>query len=271
MSAASFTPFRPLLAADAGDLDKLRYPLLASFKIDGVRALVTPAGARSRSMKRFASKHICAMLDALPSGLDGEIGVINERGVVDFRATTSAIKTRGGNPSFQFFVFDNYLSGEDYVDRYEALPRGLPDWVKIVPQREVTKPSDVLAMFAEALEKGFEGLVLRDANAPYKFGRSTQAEAYLLKLKPWGDAEAYIVDVLPEEGRARAGKLVVRNPYWTKPFEIGGGFTDADKASLWRDREKLVGQVARFRFVPVGGYDVPRHCQFDGLRALEDL
>lgn len=290
--------FRPLLAVDAEDLAALPYPLLASYKMDGIRALVTPEGARTRSLKPLPNRHAQALLSALPPGLDGEIGVVGEDGAINFRATTSAIMSRDGTPDFRYFIFDNYLSATTpYRTRYAALPReGLPSWVVLVSQREVHNADEVRALFATALAEGFEGLILRRADAPYKFGRSTLPEAILLKVKPWSDAEATIIDILPEyentnkktadergyakrstkkEGRVqrdRMGTILVSNPArWPKPFEIGTGFTQADRETFWKSRTALIGGVIRFGFVTVGGYDVPRHCVFQGFRAPEDM
>ena len=286
--------FKPMLAVDAGKLEALRYPLLASYKIDGIRAVTTADGPRTRSLKPIPNAHIAAKLSALPPGLDGELVVMNVNGTPDFRATTSAVMNRKFEPDFQYMVFDRYDVQAPFMERHDDVRRGeYPSFVKVVPQVTVHKAADVLDLFTDALAFGYEGLILRAANARYKCGRSTLNEQGMLKVKPWEDAEALIVACLPERannnvaftselGRtkrstAKAGRvdretlgtLVVRSDRWPRDFEIGTGFTDAEKLAMWAD--KPIGKLAKFRFVNVGDYDVPRHASFVGIRSPEDL
>lgn len=299
---------RPMLAVSADDcLDDLTYPLWASFKMDGIRALMVPANddgpsalAMTRSMKPIPNRHVRAMMEEmLGAGLDGELGVLGDDGQINFRASTSAIMSHGGEPDVRYFVFDDFLHPGGFKERWESL-RGrnnLPSWVQITAQRLVTCAAEVRAMFAEALRLGYEGLILRCLKAAYKQNRSTLKEQGMLKVKPWKDAEALILEVVQEfentneklkdergyakrsskkEGkvaRERAGLLVVQDlSQWPKPFEIGTGFTAEMKVWLWENRDKLEGQeYARFSYIDVGGYDVPRSCSFQGIRAKEDM
>lgn len=290
---------QPLLAADAKDLDALPYPLLASYKMDGIRAIVTPQGPVTRSLKPIPNGYIRTLLKTLPPGLDGELGIV-ENGAMNFRASTSAVMSRAGEPNFRFFVFDDYLVQGDYGQRNTSLGLHdyLPPFVVIVEQVQVENARQVRAMFAVAVANGHEGLILRRSDAPYKFGRSTLKEAILLKVKPWEDAEALVVDMVPEyentneakvnalgrteRSSAKAGKvqkasmgtLVVERAVnlSIQRFEIGTGFTAADRACFWGFRDRIIGkEIVKFKFVDTGGYDVPRHCVFLGFRDLRDL
>ena len=94
--------FRPLLAADATDAD-IRYPVLASPKIDGIRCLIVNGKAVTRSLKPIPNEHIRSMLEKYaPDGADGEIVVGDS-----FNATTSAVMSRDGEPEFTYFIFDD--------------------------------------------------------------------------------------------------------------------------------------------------------------------
>lgn len=292
----------PMLAAAADDLSALRYPLLASFKMDGIRATITPEGPRTRSLKEIPNRHVQAMLSMLPVGLDGELAVIGANGAADFRATSSAVMKRDGEPDFKFFVFDKFDKSDlrlPFTARYAALQRAVAGhtlaFAEVVEHVGVYGPLLVREQFARALAEGHEGLILRDPEGFYKSGRSTLREQGMLKVKPWEDTEALIIDVLPEfhntneattnelgrtkRSSAKAGlvqkesmgKLVVQSKKWPKSFEIGTGFTAEDRANMWRDRDSLVGCFAKFSYVTAGGYDVPRHCTFRGIRAPEDM
>jgi DNA ligase-1 len=60
---------RPMLACK--DATGLKFPLLASAKIDGVRALVKDGKVLSRSLKPIPNRHVQEMFGSL-EGADGE-------------------------------------------------------------------------------------------------------------------------------------------------------------------------------------------------------
>lgn len=288
----------PMLAEKAEDLGALKYPLYASNKMDGIRAVITSDGPKTRSLKDIPNLFVRAALATLPVGLDGEIGVIKD-GQVDFRSTSSGVMTRKWEPVFKFFVFDYVTDpSEPFMVRHArllALKADLPIWVEVIEQQSVHTEGQVREMFKQALDEGHEGLILRGIHSAYKFGRSTLSEHGMLKVKPWDDTEARIIEVLPEfkntnpsmtdeVGRSKRshhkagmvqkesmGKLVVQDPRWPKPFEVGTGFSAKERAELWERRAELVGKMCKFQYVTVGGYDVPRHCSYLGIRDLRDM
>ena len=70
--------FKPLLAATVKDLDTITYPVYASVKLDGVRAIAKDGEIRSRSNKPIANKRVQELLSAVSTlGLDGELIVGN--------------------------------------------------------------------------------------------------------------------------------------------------------------------------------------------------
>ena len=286
---------KPMLAVEAEDFEALTYPLLASYKLDGIRCLITADGPRTRSLKPVPNKHIAALLAKLPVGLDGELVVLKDNGDVDFRATTSAVMSHDGEPNFQYRVFDKFDAPGGFKQRAGELHRvKLPSWAFVISQDTVKSAKDVTDLFTKAIANGYEGLILRCPAAPYKHGRATLKSQWMLKVKPWKDAEATIIGVVEacentneattnELGRtkrssAKAGKvpkgtlgsLIVEHPRWPKPFEIGTGFDDEEKLALWNDK-KLIGKLVRFSYVDAGGYDVPRHCSYQGIRDERDI
>lgn len=289
---------KPMLAVAAGELSLLNYPLFASTKLDGIRATIHVDGPKTRSLKPIPNRHIAAMLATLPAGLDGEIGTVGENGGIDFRTTTGNVMRETGAPEFVFYVFDHFIDPRPFGYRYQELlamkARGvLPSWVSVLEQTTVKTPAEVEGRFADALREGQEGLILRDPNGSYKHGRSTLKEQGMLKVKPWEDAEAICIDVLEENenqneamtnelgrthrssakagkvGKGTLGALVVKSPRWPTPFKIGTIGDNATRDALWAD--KPVGKHIKFKFVTVGGYDVPRHAVFLGVRDARDM
>lgn len=298
-------PFRPMLACRAGDLATLRYPLIAQPKLDGIRCLVLPYGkAVTRALKPIPNEVTREVLEDYRQlrGLDGELIVRDAR---TFGETSSPVMTRHGRPHLDYVVFDDLFLARDGASYYERLQRvrnrihrpvqlGLVT-VRRIDSWDVRELAAVEELEAQLLDEGYEGLILRDPSARYKNGRSTRLEQGLLKLKRFEDAEAEIIGVEPlyananeakcnalgltERSSKKAGKrklaklgcLVVRDLKTGVRFEIGTGFTDAQRRALWKQRTKLSGQLAKYRSQPHGKKDAPRFPVFLGLRLRDDL
>ena len=76
----------------------------------------------------------------------------------------------------------------------EALA-ALPDSPRIVKVMPVLIPnaSALAAYEEECIAAGHEGVMVRTPDSPYKCGRSTEREAWLLKIKRFEDAEATVL------------------------------------------------------------------------------
>lgn len=282
---------RPMLAATIDDINAVRWPLLGSIKIDGIRILTTSNGSRTRSWKQVPNIHARFLLNQLPAGLDGEIGVGEP---VDFRQTTSGIMSIKGKPTFTYFVFDNYIASGAFVSRCDTLKfMKLPDWVVIVPQVLINSLAECMRFFEKSLLEGNEGIILRKADAGYKFNRSTFKEHGMLKMKPWEDAEALCIGIVEEMhnanpvirdvlgyatrssasigkiGKGTVGALIVKSDEYESKFEIGSGFTAEERKVMWN--VSPVGKIVKFKYLKFGNYTVPRHAVFAGFRAKEDM
>ena len=59
---------------------------------------------------------------------------------------------------------------------------------------------------------------------------------------------------------------------WGEPvFTCGSGLTDAQRADFWARRDELLGQKVKYKHLPHGAKDAPRHPVFLGIRASEDM
>lgn len=289
--------FKPMLAAKATneDIERLlaRGPAIASPKIDGVRAIVRNGVLVSRSLKPIRNHHVQQLFGHL-EGLDGEL-VVGEPTAKDcMQRTTSGVMRADGEPAVTFWVFD--LIGVDkYSDRLEAAAAQAAGYhTEILEQAFVYTLEGALKYEGWCLAQGYEGIMLRDPQAPYKFGRSTAKEGGLLKVKRFEDAEAVVVGF--EErmhnaneaktnalgrtersshkdnlaGRGDLGALVAR--LGEIEFNIGTGFTDDQRQQLWAERDTLCGRLVKFRhFAAAGVKGAPRFPVFVGFRAPEDM
>ncbi len=68
------TTFEPMLSGTVDDVTSLRYPLLASPKLDGIRATVQGGVVLSRNLKPIRNAHTQALFGRKEyEGLDGEL------------------------------------------------------------------------------------------------------------------------------------------------------------------------------------------------------
>lgn len=287
---------RPMLASAITSMAHLRFPLLATPKIDGIRCVTLPSRLLSgpicypvsRNLKPIANTYVHNLLCNLPQDFDGELVCPG-----GFQATQTGIMTREGTPVFTYRVFDIY-SSEPYSERINTLKR----WCRVCPcafvdpvfPDTVHSMDELLAFEQVALEQGYEGVMLRTADSPYKFGRSTFREHYLLKLKRFADSEAIIEDFeekqhndntkitnalrLTERSHHKSGmvgcdtlgSLLVRDCKSSNKFSIGSGFDDSLRARIWRDRDRFRGKIITYKYQPSGVKDLPRFPVFKGFR-----
>ena len=294
--------FKPMLATDA-DLTKLRFPLLASPKLDGIRAIVREGVVYSRSNKPIPNKHVQSLF-ANYEHFDGELIVGLPTSKTVYRDTVSVVMSYD-KPAHGvgFYTFDHVNDIDaDYGNRARWLAEAVQAELNANPdasiclheQVEIRHIDELLQYEHDCLEDGYEGLILRDPNAPYKMGRSTVKEGYLLKLKRFVDSEATIVDCFEREhngnkattnelgrttrsshkagktGRGDLGGFVLRTADGVE-FSCGTGFSDAERTEYWANRDQLIGQIAKFKYFAVGVKTAPRHPVWLGFRNPIDM
>lgn len=290
---------KPMLAAVLESSATLCYPALASPKLDGVRCLIINGVATSRSLKPIPNAYVQRLFgDKRLNGLDGELIVGPATAEDAYRRTTSGVMRADLQPDVHFFVFDNYLCDAPFQKRlaeaYRQVIKHHTSFASVVAHAEVRSEVDLNLYEAERLAEGYEGVMLRDPSGPYKEGRSTAKEGFLLKLKRFQDAEARVVGVEQmmqntnapkknalghtERSSHKAGKkampllggLVVRDMETGVEFTIGTGFTLADRAKLWKERRGLAGRLLKYKSQPTGVKDKPRFPVFLGWRDGRD-
>lgn len=286
---------KPMLAYTPRNLDELKFPLLASPKLDGVRALNINGVLVSRKLKEIPNTYVQTYLSSLfMSGFDGELVAGHSTGQGVFHRTTSAVMSEGGTPQVTFWVFDRFdKAHEPYIERIRHLPSeqdfGPDDLVRVRPLRHVVirNRAHLDRYEAVCLQKGYEGVMVRDPQGLYKFGRSGKTDKWLCKIKRFEDAEAEIIGVveqmrndnpqqLSELGRMKRsshkankvakgtlGTLVCRLPSGVE-FEIGTGMDFATRDALWA--APPIGKQVKFKFQPTGIKDKPRFPVFLGIR-----
>ena len=295
---------KPMLAATAtvGEIQTLltKGPLIATPKLDGIRCLIKDGRLYSRSLKPIPNQFIRATLEDRPelNGLDGELMIGAPGDPAQFQLTTSGVMRERGEPDFTYWVFDRHDLNIGYAARLAeliSLHQAAPPNIKVVPWSPIENLEDLLLYEALKLDEGYEGLIFRHPDRPYKYGRSTLREAGMLKLKRFEDSEAVIVGYEAEMentnakktnelGRSKRssakagmvakdtlGNLLLHDPIKGWSFSLGSGFDDATAAELWADKDDLIGKLVKYKFFPIGVKDGPRFPVFLGIRDPRDL
>ena len=73
-----------------------------------------------------------------------------------------------------------------------------------------------------------------------------------------------------KSGRGDLGALLLRHSSGIE-FSCGTGFTDGERGEIWANRDRYLGQLAKYKHFPVGAKDLPRHPVFLGWRDRRDL
>lgn len=290
----------PLLAAKKPVFEKIKFPVIATPKIDGIRCVREDDKALSRSFKPIPNKFVRNVLEnILPRGFDGEL-VAGDT----FCEVSSAIMSHEGEPDFRYKIFDYVRDSLDkpYVERlkdmkefFDANPELLTVCIPMYGE-VVNSLEELQEVIDRHLSEGHEGTMIRMPNSPYKCGRSSLKEGYLVAIKHFEDAEATVIgfkeamhnaNEAEEDAFGRTersskkenmvakgtlGALLCKTPEGIE-FKIGTGkgLTQELRQEIWDNQDKYLGQLVKYRFQPHGVKDKPRVGSWLGFRHPDDV
>jgi DNA ligase 1 len=275
-------------------------------KLDGVRVLAVCKSGKvelfSRNGKQFHNfdhiiKEIEDVLSCTPAPydcvLDGEVMS------ADFQDLMKQLQRKDGKKAtdavlhlFDFIPLTDFLAGSwDKPQTYRS--NLVKYWVlennDILEHVTACEWEDVdldskkgqerfVELNKAAVEGGYEGVMIKDVDAPYTCKRS---HAWL-KAKPFIEVTLEVVDVEEGTGRneGRLGAVVCSGTDDGKDIRVnvGSGFTDDNRTLFWSGRNDLIGQLVEVRADAVtqnqdGTYSLrfPRFKTFRGFEPGEKL
>jgi len=270
----------------------LPFPLLVTPKIDGIRCVIRNGKAVTRELKPIPNIHIREWLEKYAQeGWDGEIDIEG----IPFNEKSSQIMSHYGEPQFIYRVFDLHnmlhLTSAEHRGREVA---NLKDEINspfldfLVP--ELISNLDDLQQYEEwAFEKGYEGVMLRLPSSPYKEGRSTLKQFWLVKFIRIAEDEAVVTGFTEQMEntnektenalglstrsshqankipKGTLGALWVKSLHFEKEFKVDG-FTKEYAQHVWNNQDYFLGKVLTFKYKPFGVKDCPRHPKFKAWR-----
>ncbi|ABT16321.1 hypothetical protein ATCV1_Z187L [Acanthocystis turfacea chlorella virus 1] len=296
---------KPLLAASLKKLsvDDLTFPVYATPKLDGIRALKIDGTIVSRTFKPIRNTTISnVLMSLLPDGSDGEI--LSGKTFQDSTSTVMSADAGIGSGT-TFFWFDYVKDDPDkgYLDRIADMKKFVDSRPEILKDSRVTivplipkkiDTAEELNVFEQwCLDQGFEGVMVRNAGGKYKFGRSTEKEQILVKIKQFEDDEAVVIGVSAlqtnvndkkmnelgdmrrtshKDGKIDLEMLGALDVEWNGiRFGIGTGFDKDTREDLWKRRDSIIGKIVKFKYFSQGVKTAPRFPVFLGFRDKNDM
>ena len=260
--------FSCMLAHDgAKHPKKITGNCLVEYKYDGVRVIAivknNKATLYSRNGKIFNNfPHIEEALSKSEYNnlvLDGE--VMSD----DFQALMKQVYRKSGAETDDAYLalfdilplkeFNNGKSKLNTLDRkkqLDQLSQTFESCIKLVDYAILNFDDEkdnqkFSKMNKEALDKGYEGLMIKPSENYYESKRS---HAWL-KIKPFIEVTLKIVSIQEGTGKhsGKLGAFQVEGTDDGKFFSlsVGSGLTDDDRDKFWKSKEKLIGMLVEIR------------------------
>lgn len=248
-------------------------------KLDGVR-LITILNKDEKTVTQYARngkvnenfteirKGLESLLDELPGSvvLDGEIVAQSFQELMkQFSRSTSKTDTSAARLAvFDIIPLNDFKAGICKVPQHTRhsilahmetngdFKKHTNGLVYVIPKVSIdlNHPDDYktfLEFNQQAIAAGYEGIMVKDPDAPYTLKRSTA----WLKIKPFIEVSLEVVGF--EEGTGKnagmLGAFLMRGEDDGRQIEVdcGGGFSDSERMQYWQNRNNLIGMIGEVR------------------------
>jgi len=192
--------------------------------------------------------------------LDGEIYPIHSDGspaehkLMGTRVHSKDVKEAVSKVPVKWVMFDCLKHNDEtimerkYSDRLKIMSENFPDQA-----HRMKKGGDIMAFYNNAINDGFEGIIVKDASLPYEAGKRSMGWA---KYKP-PRIELDVVILSAQYGEGKRANVfgtfeigVKSDSGFTSLGNVGSGFTDAQLLSLTsqlrRNIETFTGGIYHF-------------------------
>lgn len=276
-------PSLPMLAQEYKANPKF-YATALQPKLDGIRCIMSNDGLLSRKNRLFIScPHIELYLSKIPEGikLDGELIIPN----TPFNTIESYVMR--GTPDLiacqeiEYHVFDVIDTDAPFSARIEEAQRvvDIMEEFYIKVRTDTSHPfqkiryfsrkcpfklvhtilydepptdEEIQDQFDEYKSLGYEGMMIRNANAPYEVNKRSSG---LLKMKSFVDSEFEIIDVVP--GTNKEGVFVCATSHG-KEFKCSFRGTRTKRQQILTYKDNYIGKWLKVEFEGLSEYGVPR-------------
>jgi len=290
--------FAPMLAPNEKvELADMKFPLLVSYKLDGIRCIFKDGQMYSRALKQFSNVQLRKRFEYLAK-LSKEKNIILDGELLAKSLTFNELSgiTRQLDkelPEDLFFYCFDLINDEEFNTPFEIrvlntqrfITQIEEKYVSLLSQNVITDHTKIQKLYKEALEFGCDGLILRDPNGRYKFGRGTIKEGLIYKMKPFQTFDAKILEIIQatkvfggaekkinELGRSVTSKKIADRVliekasafvviYEGKELRVTIAATDLEKKEIWKNKNKYLGKWIEYKGMLSGAKEngLPRH------------
>jgi DNA ligase-1 len=287
-------------------------PLMGQLKYDGIRVFIQDGVAYTRSLKPVRSEKFqswVAWKKRYLEGMDGEIICGDPTAQGCFQRTSSFAMSYDKDDDFTFYVFDKWDEPSIFADRFLAIRQMFQPWplahisrtpLAIAETRTLKTMQEINDFHEEMILQGQEGIILRDPNSYYKYGRGSPVKCECIKMKEggWVDTECTIIDFHEQLhnaneatvdnlghtersghkenliGKDTLGSITVKG-YFADGTEfscrVGTGLDDELRQKVWDRRHEYSDSIVKMKYFNVGIKDKPRFPVFLGFRDKDDM
>jgi len=254
------TVFKVTLAKKYKWNGKLPFPVTCiSQKFDGVRCVIIRRGKDVKFYSRTGKRYM-TLDNMLPDILsipydnfvmDGEIIKGDGTGKY-FQSLMKEVRKKNHlmkNFTYQVFDIMPYndfygVTASPYLDRQYLYKFDDTKYIKSVPQVRVNRYEELEVMWELAMDKGWEGIMLRNGYSPYEAKRSSN----LLKMKVMQDAEFKVVNFQEGDGKLKGRLGAMGIDVDGKIVLVGSGFSDELRKEIWNNQHIYIDKQATIQF-----------------------
>ena len=232
---------------------------IIALKENGSVSFYTRAGQRYEGLVDLEQEMSAKMPDNLC--LDGEITLLNDRGIPSKEAYKQAMKItrKDGEKHGVKMKFFDAMSAEDFRnqkcdltwEQRRAIATNLAlnnkfTFFELLPLLYKGSDTSVIAEFLDqAIADDQEGIMINICDAPYEFKRTTN----LLKVKKMQTLDLQIIGF--EEGSGKysgtLGAILVRYKNGNT-VKVGSGFTDWLRSEIWNNQNKYWDRICEIQY-----------------------
>jgi DNA ligase-1 len=271
----------------------VKLPVMVDRKYNGMRQVASAAGPYTRKGEIVkTAPHIydalTTLFEKIPSlVLDGELynhdlrHKLNElihivRTNADHKITPELLAE--SERIVRYYVYDGYgftiSNGTEITentpckDRRDALKILLKDtpYIVVVPYFIATTMDAAKELYGDFIDDGYEGAILRNADAPYQHFRTND----LIKIKPFDDMEVVILDVIDPGSGNWGGTGKTANVRMDSGKEFTATFKGGRDTviKILKEKDRWIGQKITITYNGFTGKGTPCHAQIDPNNCL---
>jgi DNA ligase-1 len=262
--------YNPMLAHEyKKHQKKVKFPCYVQPKLDGYRMVYD--GVNDRLLSRTGKPYDILVGTGLHKELqkyknhilDGELYVHSDDFAFELYGVLRKKKLSGDDAKILDKVLYNIydmISPEKYSVRLTALTKLIKKskYISLVQTDKCDDFSCIQKSQTDFISKGYEGLMVRNADGLYIHNRSTS----LLKFKIFDDAEFVVVGYEKENDTKGDGATPVIWICITMPegkkFKVASKGTREERSELYRNGQKYIGKMLSVQFFGLSQDKIPR-------------